>query len=74
YTFFEPELPRRGLGTYAILRQIELARARELPHLYLGYWIAGHPKMGYKARFRGLQVLGADGWRAPGERAHQTLG
>jgi len=69
YTFFEPELPRRGLGTYAILRQIDLARARELPHLYLGYWIESHPKMGYKARFRGLQVLGADGWRTLGERA-----
>jgi len=40
-----------------------------LPHLYLGYWIEGHPKMGYKARFRGLQILGADGWRTLGERA-----
>ena len=69
YTFFEPELPQRGLGTYAILCQIELARARALPHLYLGYWIEDHPKMGYKARFRGLQVLGAEGWRALGERA-----
>jgi arginine-tRNA-protein transferase len=68
YTFFEPDLPKRGLGTYAILRQIELTRTRELPHLYLGYWIEGHPKMGYKARFRGLQVLGADGWRTLGER------
>lgn len=74
YTFFEPELPRRGLGTYAILRQIELTRARDLPHLYLGYWIEGHPKMGYKARFRGLQVLGAEGWRGLDERAHQPLG
>lgn len=69
YTFFEPELPRRGLGTCAILRQIELTRARGLPHLYLGYWIEGHPKMGYKARFRGLQVLGADGWRMLDGRA-----
>ncbi|HEX5961766.1 MAG TPA: arginyltransferase [Rhodanobacteraceae bacterium] len=63
YTFFEPELPRRSLGTYAILRQIEMARARGLPYLYLGYWIEGHPKMGYKARFNGLQVLGPEGWR-----------
>ncbi|TAM92943.1 MAG: arginyltransferase [Rhodanobacteraceae bacterium] len=63
YTFFEPKLPRRSLGTYAILRQIELTRAGGLPHLYLGYWIEDHPKMGYKARFRGLQVLGPDGWR-----------
>jgi arginine-tRNA-protein transferase len=62
YTFFDPDLPKRGLGTYAILRQIELARARGLTHLYLGYWIAHHPKMGYKARFHSLQVLGPDGW------------
>jgi arginine-tRNA-protein transferase len=62
YTFFEPELPRRSLGTYAILRQIEMTRERGLPHLYLGYWIADHPKMGYKARFDSLQVLGPDGW------------
>ena len=62
YTFFDPELPRRGLGTYAILRQIEFARGRGLPHLYLGYWIANHPKMGYKSRFDGLQVLGPGGW------------
>jgi arginine-tRNA-protein transferase len=69
YTFFEPELPRRGLGSYAILRQIELTRARGLPHLYLGYWIEGHPKMGYKARFHGLQVLGPGGWAPIGARA-----
>lgn len=62
YTFFEPGLPKRSLGTYAILRQIELARARGLPHVYLGYWIANHPKMGYKSRFHGLQVLGTGGW------------
>jgi arginine-tRNA-protein transferase len=62
YTFFEPDLPKRGLGTYAILRQIQLTRERAFPHLYLGYWIEGHPKMGYKARFHGMQVLGPDGW------------
>jgi arginine-tRNA-protein transferase len=71
YTFFEPTLPKRSLGTYAILRQVELARERGLPHLYLGYWIEGHPKMGYKSRFAGTQVLGAGGWttlRAPPHR------
>lgn len=62
YTCFEPALPRRSLGTYAILQQVALARARGLPHLYLGYWIEAHPKMGYKARFNGLEVLGRNGW------------
>jgi arginine-tRNA-protein transferase len=55
YTFFAPEHAARGLGTFAILQQIELARERGLPHLYLGYWIEGHAKMQYKARFAPLQ-------------------
>ena len=62
YTFFDPDQPARGLGTFAILSQIELARARGLPHVYLGYWIANHPKMGYKSRFNALEVLGPGGW------------
>jgi len=63
YTFFEPAERGRGLGIYAILRQVELARERQLPHVYLSYWIEGHPKMDYKARFRPLELLGPDGWR-----------
>jgi len=43
-------------------RHRRVARLRGVPHLYLGYWIAHHPKMGYKARFDNLQVLGPDGW------------
>jgi arginine-tRNA-protein transferase len=69
YTFFEPALSSRGLGTFAILSQVAEALRLGLPHLYLGYWIAGHPKMDYKSRFRPLEVLDGGGWRpvdAPG--------
>ena len=62
YTFYDPASESRGLGTQAILRQIELARERGLPHVYLGYWIERHPKMDYKARFRPLEVLTSTGW------------
>jgi arginine-tRNA-protein transferase len=62
YTFFDPDLPQRGLGTCAILHQVALARARGLPHVYLGYWIEHHPKMDYKRRFGALEVFGPDGW------------
>ena len=65
YTFFDPNESARSLGTYAILRQIELARARGLAHVYLGFWIQDHPKMDYKARFRPLELLGPEGWRVP---------
>ena len=63
YTFYDPDETSRSLGTCAILQQIALARRREVPWLYLGFWIDGHPKMDYKRRFNPLQVRGADGWR-----------
>ncbi|MBS0432632.1 MAG: arginyltransferase [Proteobacteria bacterium] len=66
YTFYDPTHAVRSLGTYAILSQIELTRARGLSHLYLGYWIANHPKMGYKSKFAALEVLGPQGWTSPG--------
>lgn len=63
YTFFEPAATARGLGTFSILSQVELARARGLPHLYLGYWIADHPKMGYKCGFRPFEIMTRSGWQ-----------
>lgn len=63
YTFFDPALRQRSLGTLAILKQVELCRRRGLPHLYLGFWIKGHSKMEYKARFRPLELLDRHGWR-----------
>jgi len=72
YTFYDPDEPARGLGVFAILTQIERARAAGLPHVYLGYWIAGHPKMGYKARFRPLEVLRGQRWEPLIEPPSQT--
>ena len=51
YTFFDPELSGRGIGTYCILWQIEETRRLGLEWLYLGYWIADSPKMLYKQEF-----------------------
>ena len=51
YTFFNPELSQRSLGTVAVLNQIELAANLKLPFVYLGYWIDGCGKMNYKSNF-----------------------
>jgi arginyl-tRNA--protein-N-Asp/Glu arginylyltransferase len=63
YTFFEPEADRRSLGTFAILWQIEHARALGLPYVYLGYWIAESPKMRYKLDFRPSELFLDGQWR-----------
>lgn len=69
YSFFDPELRRRSLGTHMILAMIGTAGGLGLSHVYLGYWIDGSEKMAYKARFRPLEVMGPGGWRrfGPGE-------
>ena len=56
YTFFDPDSDKRSLGTFAILWQIERARALGLEYLYLGYWIRGCKKMAYKSEFRPLEL------------------
>ncbi|MCX4188209.1 arginyltransferase [Methylophaga sp. OBS4] len=62
YTFFNPEMSKRSLGTLAILKQIELARNYELSWLYLGYWIEESPKMCYKSRFSAIEAYQSS-WR-----------
>ncbi len=63
YTFFEPTLPERSLGTLAVLQQLAWARRDGRTHLYLGYWIEGHRKMDYKRRFRPLEAFDGRGWQ-----------
>lgn len=57
YTFFDPDMEKNSLGTYAVLWQIELARSLGLDYVYLGYWIEASRKMAYKSSFRPLQGL-----------------
>jgi arginine-tRNA-protein transferase len=63
YSFYDPDLAERSLGTFIILDHIERARARGLPYLYLGYWVEGSKKMAYKARFMPQERLLPQGWR-----------
>lgn len=62
YTFFDPDLAQRSLGTFSVLAQIDRAAALGARHLYLGYWISGSPKMQYKERFRPIELLVDGNW------------
>lgn len=69
YSFYEPEIDWRGLGTFMILDHVRRARANGLQYVYLGYWVAGSRKMDYKRRFQPLEYLSPQGWnREPEER------
>ncbi len=62
YTFYDPDYSDRGLGTYAILWQIEEVRRRGDAYLYLGYWIKQCHKMAYKTKFRPIEMMTNDRW------------
>ncbi|MCB1313346.1 MAG: arginyltransferase, partial [Sedimentitalea sp.] len=73
YSFYTPDRPQHGLGTYMILDHVEIAREAGLPYVYLGYWVPGSAKMGYKARFSGLEVyLGGQWTPVTDPKAHRA--
>ena len=63
YTFFDPqEGSERGLGTFALMWQIQWAQGLKLPYVYPGYWIKESPKMSYKVRFQPIEGFVNNQW------------
>lgn len=69
YSFYDPDLADLSLGTFAILDHIEIAREAGLPYVYLGYWVPGSRKMGYKAGFSALEIYKGGRWQDIGTPA-----
>lgn len=51
YCYYDPVLEKLGIGTYSVLKQIELCKSWGLRYLYLGLYISDSDRMRYKARF-----------------------
>ena len=66
YSFYDPAMQDQSLGTYLILDHIEIARRAGLPYVYLGYWVPGSRKMGYKAKFSAVEIFKRGEWIALG--------
>jgi leucyl-tRNA---protein transferase len=69
YSFYDPDQPERSLGTHIILDHVAIAREAGLPYVYLGYWVPGSRKMGYKAGFPALEIYKGGQWQALGDPA-----
>ena len=72
YSFYDPDREKQSLGTYIILDHVEIARAAGLPYVYLGYWVPGSSKMGYKARFAALEIYKNGRWQDIGDPADHS--
>jgi arginine-tRNA-protein transferase len=67
YSFYDPDEAVNSIGTHIILDHVDIAREAGLPYVYLGYWVPGSRKMGYKARFGALEVYHRGEWRDIGD-------
>jgi arginine-tRNA-protein transferase len=63
YCYYDPAHQRLSLGTYSILKQIELCQSWGLRYLYLGLYIGDCDKMAYKAGFLPHERLVNGRWR-----------
>ncbi len=63
YTYYDPNLSERSLGTLAVMKQLEYVREMGLEWLYIGYWIEGCRKMDYKISFRPIFGFMNGEWR-----------
>jgi arginine-tRNA-protein transferase len=63
YCYYDLNVPRRRLGIYTFLQEIEMCRERGFSHLYIGFMNMQSKKLRYKEQFTGLEVLVAEqGW------------
>ncbi len=69
YSFYDPDLADMSLGTHVILDHVAIAREAGLPYVYLGYWVPGSRKMGYKAGFSAVEIYKNGEWRDLGNPA-----
>jgi arginine-tRNA-protein transferase len=72
YSFYDPAREKDSLGTYIILDHVAIARRSGLPYVYLGYWVPGSRKMGYKANFGALEIYKGGRWQDIGDPAAHT--
>ncbi|MDP3173761.1 MAG: arginyltransferase, partial [Phenylobacterium sp.] len=74
YSFYDPGMARRSLGSFVILDHVIQACLTSLPYVYLGYWVRGSAKMNYKVRFSPLELLKPEGWSLMAARDRPTTG
>jgi arginyl-tRNA--protein-N-Asp/Glu arginylyltransferase len=63
YFYFDPDEARRSLGTFNILKLVDICREWEISYLYLGYLIREVQAMSYKAHFLPHYLLQDGQWQ-----------
>lgn len=62
YCYFDTSYESRSLGTFTILKGLEIAGKLNLHRYYLGFLVEGNSHMSYKSRYRPNEILTGEGW------------
>ncbi|KIM11447.1 MAG: arginyl-tRNA-protein transferase [Sulfuricurvum sp. PC08-66] len=57
YFFYDPAYEKRSLGRLSLLQQILIAKEKNLPWIYLGYYVEANDSLRYKAQYQPLLQL-----------------
>jgi arginine-tRNA-protein transferase len=71
YFFYDPAYAKASPGVANVVFQVELARARGIPYVYLGYRVQDCASLRYKGNYRPHELL--EGRPAPDEEPRWTL-
>lgn len=73
YFAWAAEARRLSLGTYSILREIQLCRELGKRWYYLGFWVPGSQMMDYKANFGPAEIAREGTWIPLSKHLRDTL-
>ncbi|MDT8446800.1 MAG: arginyltransferase [bacterium] len=65
YFAFDPSQAKRSLGTFSVMKEIEICREMGKDYLHLGFWVADCQAMAYKSKFYPHQFLIDGEWCDP---------
>ncbi len=68
YFAFDPAFSKRSLGVWSVKRELELGQSLGKSFYYLGFWVAGSPKMDYKARYHPFEYARGGIWLEAADR------
>ncbi|MCF8721094.1 arginyltransferase [Nitrospina gracilis] len=63
YTFYTNPAPQMSLGTFSVLKQIQLCQRRGIAYYYMGYFISHNHSLAYKANFRPNEIYVNNQWK-----------
>lgn len=62
YYDVSPEILKRSIGVFSVLKEIELCRQLEIPYYYLGLYLPDCRKMNYKIKYKPYELLLNNQW------------